>query len=144
MKEPTSILMAILTLIAGMIGGGTLAAHFYNRQMEAYIASASFEGISDRYAVLQTLRAGNTNQAAAFLEQQMDGQILLYAGMKSDVPVASLERSDIRLLLRVRDYRTIHHYIGDGGDVDHTVASILSLTNKNVWPDATPSAPVKK
>jgi len=136
--------MAILLLIAGLIGGGALVAHFYNRQMEAYIASTSFMGIGDRYAVLRALRTGDTNQAAAFLEQQLDGQILLYAGMKSDVPVASLERSDIRLLMRVRDYRLLHHYIGDDGGVDRTVAGILSLTNKYVWPDAAPAGPAKK
>lgn len=144
MKEGKSILMAILMLIAGLICGGALAAHFYNRWMESYLTSASCVGISDRYVVLRALRAGDTNQAATFLEQQMDGQILLFAAMKSDLPVASLQRADISLLARVRDYRLVHSYRGDGGDSDRTVASILSMTNKNVWPDAAPSIPVKK
>lgn len=122
--------------ITGLVCGGWLLSHYYSGWLDSYISNASSAGIADRYAVLKALRAGDTNQAANFLEQQMDGQILLYAGMKSHVSVGAIDRADIRLLKSVRDYRATYPHIGDAGAVDKTVASILSLTNVNVWPDA--------
>jgi hypothetical protein len=93
----------------------------------------SFVGISDRYTALQTLRAGDTNKTVDALESQMNGEILQFAAMKLNVPVAKLKPADIRLITRVRDYRTAHPYTEGTPEIDQTVASILSLTNKTMW-----------
>jgi len=97
---------------------------------------SSFVGVSDRFTVLEALRAGDTNKAIDILEGQMNGEILVFAGIRNDVPVSKLPPGVVRLVTKVRDYREAHPYT-EGGGIDQTVASILSLTNSTVWPNTT-------
>ena len=142
MKRFWSILLAILLLSVGLVGGSVLSSFFYIRYIDTYMRNSSFVGISDRYEVLQALRAGETNKAIDALEEQMGGQILEFAGIRKDTPVAKLRPSDVRLITRVKDYRTIHPYSEDP-KLDPVIASILSLTNRTMWPDSSPE-PIKK
>jgi hypothetical protein len=144
MKRLRSFLLAILIFGVGLACGGALSAFFYIRWIDTYMTSDSFVGISDRFMVLRALRAGDTNEAIDTLEEQMNGQILGFAGMRKDVPLAKLKPADIRLITRVRDYRVVHPYSEDP-QLDPVIASILSLTNKTMWPNTalerTPTAP---
>ena len=137
MKRLRSILLTLLVFVIGLVVGCALSAYFGFKWADTYMTNSSFVGVGDRYVVLQALRAGDTNQAIDALEQQMDGQILQFAAMKLDVPLAKLKPSDVRLITRVRDYRAAHPYREDL-EVDRAVASILSLTNKTMWPNTAP------
>ena len=129
-----SILLGIFLFVIGLGVGYALSAFSYIRWIENDMTNSSFVGISDRYVALQALRSGETNKAIDALEGQMDGEILAFAAMKQNVPIASLKASDVRLIKRVRDYRAAHPY-SENPDINWTVASILSLTNKTLWPD---------
>jgi hypothetical protein len=102
--------------------------------METYMKESSFVGVGDRFIALEALRAGDTNRAIDELEGQMNGEILVFAGINNDVPVGKLQPGVVRLITKVRNYREAHPYTEDP-DIDSTVASILSLTNTSVWPN---------
>jgi hypothetical protein len=144
MKKYLSILLPVAALVIGLVGGWFTAAHLYNNFIGDYMMSDTSVGIGDRYEVLQALRAGDTNKAVDALELQMNGDmrplngdILTFAGIRRDVPIAKLKPSEIRLITHVRDYRIAHPYVSDP-EIDRNVASILSMANKTMWPDSAP------
>jgi hypothetical protein len=137
MKKLLLLLLAILIFGGGLICGGAFSSFFYKRWIDTFMASDTYVGISDRLMALRMLRAGDTNQDIDTLEQQMNGQILGFAGMRKDIPLAKLKPSDVQLITRVRDYRAAHPYSEDP-QLDPHIASILSLTNKTMWPNPAP------
>jgi hypothetical protein len=124
----------IIVFIVGLVAGCGLTAYFAYKWVDTYMTNTSFVGIHDRYVVLQALQAGDTTNAIKHLETQMNGEVLVFAGMKAKVPIAQLEPSDVRLITQMRDYRAIHPH-ADDPEIDQTVASILSMTNATLWPD---------
>jgi hypothetical protein len=126
--------VAVLIFVVGLISGVALSSVFYNRWISTYMMNESVVGIGDRYSVLKEFQAGNTNETIRLLESQMNGEILEFAGIREDVPVAKLKPGEIRLIKLVRDYRAAHPYNDGDSDIDQTVSSILSLTNKTMWP----------
>ena len=132
MKKYLHIFIPVLTLIIGLVAGWFASAHVYNKWIESYMTSTSFVDLSDRYTVLSTLRAGDTNKASDLLESQMTGDILVFGSMIRDVPTDKRKPSDTRLLTRVRDYRTAHPFVTtDYPDVDKGVSEVFSLLNTN-------------
>lgn len=123
-----------LAFAIGLIVGCALSAYVGFKWADTYMTANSFVGISDSYEALRALRAGDTNEAIDTLELQMNGHILEFAAARKDIPLAKLKPSDIRLITRVRDYRAAHPYLEDP-QLDPVIASILSLTNKTMWPN---------
>jgi hypothetical protein len=123
-----------IAFVIGLIAGCSLTAYFAFKWADTYMSDTAFVGISDRCQVLQTLREGGTNNAVDALEEQLNGEILLFASMKQNIPISELKPSEIGLMRRVRDYRASHPF-KEGSGVDESVASILSLTNATLWPE---------
>ena len=129
-----SILLAIFLFVIGLGGGIALSSFYLLRWIETYTTNSSYVDISDSLRTLQALRSGETNDAIEALELEMNGKIFSFAMMKQNVSVANLKASDVQLIKRVREYRAAHPY-SENPDIDRTIASILSLTNKTLWPD---------
>jgi myo-inositol catabolism protein IolC len=60
-----------IALVVGFVVGCALSAYFAFKWADTYMTDNSYVGISDRYEVLQALRAGETNKAIDALEMQM-------------------------------------------------------------------------
>ncbi len=135
MRRLCTFLLPILVFVIGLVVGCTVSAYFWVRWADTYMTDSSIAGIGERYAVLQVLRTGDTNKAIDALEEEMNGEVLQFAAMKRGVLVAKLKPSEVRLITRVRDYRAAHPYSSGDTEIDRFVASVLSLTNKTMWPN---------
>ena len=145
MKRLRSVLVPILVFIVGLIIGGAVTAYFGFRLADTYMTDKAIGDLGYKYALLQVLGAGNTNKVMDAFEQEIDGDIVQLAAEKRHVPISKLKPSVIRLITRVRDYRAAHPYSEGDPKLDRAIASILSLTNKTMWPNTalepTPTAP---
>jgi len=135
MKRLRSIWVPILMFVVGLIIGCGVTAYLGFRQADSYMTDSSLGGVGIKCNLLQLLQDGDTNKVIQSLEGEMDADILQYAAMKRKVPVHKLEPSVVRLITRVRDYRAAHPYSSGDPRIDRFVASILSLTNKTMWPN---------
>lgn len=125
---------AIFIFVTGLILGAGFTVYFFTKWTDTYMKNQSFVGIADRYMVLKAIRGSQTDWAVDALELQMNGEIMKFAANEKDIPLSRLKPSDLRLIAKVKNYRIAHPYAEDP-DVDRTVASILSLTNKTLWPN---------
>lgn len=135
MKRLRSLLAPILAFVIGLIIGGAVTAYVGFRLAHTYLTDSSLGGIGQNYALLQVLRTGDTNKVRDSLEMEMNGDIVQLADERRHVPVSKLKPSVIRVITQVRDYRAAHPYSMGDPKMDRFVGSILSLTNKTMWPN---------
>jgi hypothetical protein len=124
----------IIALLIGWVGGSFLSDNYYKKWIKNYMTRNALVGVSDRFAALNMLRAGETNRAAELLESQMDSEVIVLGAMIQDVPAAQRPADDIRLLTRLRDYRAAYPRKTSRPEIDQTVAGVFSLTNPQNQP----------
>jgi hypothetical protein len=89
------------------------------------MSSRCFVGAADSLIQLQQLRSGKVDSAIQHLEINLDGDLIgLWAFYKDTKP----EKRDphvLRLLDKIRDYRTQYPRTTDNADFDKTISEVL-------------------
>ena len=129
MKKIRPLLFLILALLAGWGIGSYTSDHFYNQWIQRYLTRNALDGVSDRLATLNALRAGDTNQVMELLESQLDGQLVALGATMQGPPAAQRPAAEVKLLARLRDYRAVHPRKTSRPEIDQKVAGVLSITN---------------
>jgi len=129
MKKIRPLLFLILALLAGWGIGSYTSDHFYNQWIQRYLARNALDGVGDRFATLNALRAGDTNQVVELLESQLDGQIMALGAAMRESPAAQRPAAEVKLLARLQDYRAVHPRTTSRPEIDQKVAAILTATN---------------
>jgi hypothetical protein len=129
MKKMRPLLFSVLALLAGWAIGSYTSDHFYDKWIKRYQARNAHDGVSDGLAALKALRAGDTNQVAELLENQLDTQIMALGTVLQETPAAQRPAADTQLLDQLRDYRFAHPRKTSRSEIDQRVAGVLSLTN---------------
>lgn len=134
MKKARPFLIVILALLIGWAIGLYTTDHFYEKWIRRYRIRNAFEGINDRFAALNAVRAGDTNGTVELLESQMDGQIMVLGVLIPDLHADQLMPWDIRLITRLRDYRAAYPRKTNSLEIDRIITGALSLTNSQNQP----------
>ena len=129
MKTVRPILFVILALLAGWVIGLYTTDHYYEKWIRHYQMKKTMDGIGDRFAALNAVRAGDTNGTVELLESQMDGQIMVLGAMLQDLQVDQLSPWNIRLMTRLRDYRAAYPRKTNSLEIKQIIMGALSLTN---------------
>jgi hypothetical protein len=129
MKTARPFLLLLIAILLGWTLGSYTTENFYKKWINRYQLRMAFDGVSERLAVLNAVRAGDTNGTAAFLEGQLDGQIKVLDATVRELHVDQLPPRGIQQLEQLQDYRAKHPPTTNDLETDRIISGILSLTN---------------
>jgi hypothetical protein len=131
-KTYLTIWISIVALVIGVAIGWFASARIHREISEKDMQSNAYLALAQRYRALRTLQDGDTNQTVQTLETLMNGDILLFGSILRETPADRRSPEDLRLLTRVRDYRTAHPWKAAGYPmIDQEVADVFALVGTN-------------
>ena len=106
MSKRAAIILAVVTLLVGIVAGGWAVADFYGHFTMRLILGQLTAEASTTTATLKRLRAGNTTNTVELLEIKLDGDLIGLGAMLTDTLELKSDPQYIKTLQMVRDYRT--------------------------------------
>jgi hypothetical protein len=129
MSKTKAITLACCTLIAGLVCGGwstgVLFASYVKFTAQGNKA-VPYVGTAWNLRDLENLRNGDTNSAIESLESQLDGNLVELWIWNKDTPAGKRDAHLLKLLSKVRDYRTEYPRAKQLPEIERTVAEVLS------------------
>ncbi|MBP9900756.1 MAG: hypothetical protein KBH45_04805 [Verrucomicrobia bacterium] len=127
-------LVVIMALVIGFFLGRWQVTH----TLDHYIATLSMPearramaDFSKAAGLLKAIRSGETNQAIATLEDDLDTQILFIGGITEATPIAERDKQWLSRIRWLRDYRAEYPRKTESPVLDEQVAQVLSLVHTN-------------
>ena len=92
----------------------------------------TLSNLGDAYAALQAIRNGNTNEAIELLETRLDNEVLIARLLVEEQNNQTNRAAYIRLLKKVREYRTAHPRKIGTMEIDQSVGEALTSLSQQV------------
>lgn len=113
---------------------GTKQTNVLNRFSEysnASLVSRHYADLGVTVAILQRLRDGRTNEAIELLEGRVSTGIIGFAASYRELPNASREKINLKLLEFARDYRSKYPFKHRHPNIDEGVTDALRILEKD-------------
>lgn len=130
MKKFYPVLVACVGLLIGAACGWFAAKQRLGNWARSFTAAGVLGDLGNDFDALRALRAGNTNEAIATLENHMDSQIMALGALAAEQREEKKRASYIRALRRVSDYRVAHPWKSSSPEVQEVVGDALSIPDK--------------
>jgi glucose dehydrogenase len=129
MSKRAAIILAVLTLLIGIVAGGWAVGLFYGRLTTRLIVGQLTAEASTTTVILKRLRAGNTTNAVELLEIKLDGDLIGLGAMLADPREFKRDPQYIKTIQMVRDYRTQFPRKSGSPEVDAGADKAFDLLN---------------
>jgi hypothetical protein len=129
MSKNAAIILAVITLLIGVVAGGWAVGIFYGRLTTRLIIGQLTAEASTTTVTLKRLRAGNTTNAVELLEIKLDGDLIGLGAMLTDPRELKSDPQYIKTLQMVRDYRTQFPRKSSSPEVDAGADKAFDLLN---------------
>jgi len=137
MSKKKAIILAVCSLIAGLLcGGWGLGFAFvgYLNFTQRAQKAVPYVGAWEDLRALRNLRNGDTNSAIESLESQLDSNLVELWIWHKDTPLEKRDLHLLKLVSEVRDYRTKYPRAKQLPEIEQMVAEVLSWSDSKQRP----------
>lgn len=126
------------SVLAALVAGFFLGQWQSRRTVDGYVAKLlrpevrrARADFSHAAGLLKAVRSGNTNEAIATLEEDLDSNILVIRAAVEATPASERDKQSLSRIRWLRDYRAEHPRKTEFAVIDEEIAHILTLVETN-------------
>jgi len=106
-SKARAYLLAVCTLILGVILGGLATSHWYRHYFATLWADSAAAQVEKDHTTLYYFRTGDTNKALQLVEIDLDGQMAVLDSALRETPRNERDTNEVVILERAREYRRV-------------------------------------